>query len=86
MLTRGCHLQERSYDSGGGQQFTKTARTFQAVREKVLPAEPILSVRSAMPGSDRMDRCSQPSNTRCSYTANRRVFSFEIHIKRGSKK
>ena len=44
-------------------------RTFHAVREKVLPAEPILRVRSAMPGSDRMDRCSQPSNTRCSYTA-----------------
>ena len=30
-------------------------RTFQAVSEKVFPAEPIRSVRSAIPGSERMD-------------------------------
>ena len=43
-------------------------RTFQAVREKVLPAEPMRMQRSRMPGRLRMDTCLLPLNTRCSYT------------------
>ena len=43
-------------------------RTFQAVREKVLPAEPMRMQRSRMPGRLRMETCLLPLNTRCSYT------------------
>ena len=42
-----------------------THPTFQPVKLNVLPAELIVSVRSAMPGKVASGRCS-PSNTRCS--------------------
>ena len=50
---------------------TLTARgrhAFQAVNEKVLPAEPTRTVRSAMPGKVRSDLWCDPLKTRCSYT------------------
>ena len=43
-------------------------RTFQAVREKVLPAEPMRMQRSRMPGRLLIETCLLPLNTRCSYT------------------
>jgi len=45
--------------------------TFHPVREKVLPADPILMQRSAMPGRLLKDMCLLPLNTKCSYTCNR---------------
>ena len=39
---------------------------FQPVKENVLPAEEIVTVRSAIPGSVASGTCSRPSNTRCS--------------------
>ena len=52
--------------SGGG----ATAQpTFQPVSEKILPAEPILTVRSAMPGSEASGIWARPSNTTCSQTS-----------------
>ena len=49
--------------------WCRTARhTFQDVKEKVLPAEPILKLRSRMPGRLRKLVCCAPPNTRCSYT------------------
>ena len=43
--------------------------TFQAVKEKVLPAEPILMLRGCMPGRLRRLTCWLPLKTRCSYTS-----------------
>ena len=43
-----------------------TQPTFQPVAEKVFPAEEIVSVRSAIPGSVDTGMCSSPSKTRCS--------------------
>ena len=45
-----------------------TQPIFQPVKLNVLPAELMVSVRSAMPGKVASGRCS-PSNTRCSYTS-----------------
>lgn len=45
-----------------------TQPTFQPVNENVLPALPMVTVRSRIPGNDAMGRCS-PSKTRCSYTS-----------------
>ena len=47
----------------------ETKLTFHAVREKVLPADPRRTTRSAMPGRLRMETCLCPANTRCSYTS-----------------
>ncbi len=41
-------------------------RTFQAVSEKVFPADPILMQRSFMPGRLLKDTCLLPLNTKCS--------------------
>ena len=38
---------------------------FQPVKEKVLPADDTVTVRSRMPGNDARGRCS-PSKTMCS--------------------
>ncbi len=43
-----------------------TQPTFHPVTEKVFPAEEMVSVRSAMPGSVATGTCSSPSNSRCS--------------------
>ena len=43
-----------------------TQPTFQPVNENVLPAEPIVTVRSAIPGSVQIGTCSTPSKVRCS--------------------
>ena len=51
--------------SGSGPQAHPT---FQPVKASVLPADEIVTVRSAMPGKETRGRCS-PSNTRCSYTS-----------------
>ena len=46
-----------------------TQPTFQPVTENVLPADEIVSVRSAMPGSVAIGTCGRPSKTMCSYTS-----------------
>ena len=52
--------------------------TFQDVKEKVFPAEPILKLRSSIPGKLRRLVCWEPSNTRCSYTCTvRMIYSFD---------
>ena len=43
--------------------------TFHPVNEKILPAEPIFTVRSRIPGSAISDWCRAPSNTTCSHTS-----------------
>ena len=43
--------------------------TFQAVKEKVFPAEPILMLRCCMPGRLRRLMCWLPLKMRCSYTS-----------------
>ena len=40
--------------------------TFHPVNENVLPPEPIVTVRSAIPGSVAIGTCGWPSNHRCS--------------------
>lgn len=40
--------------------------TFQPVRGKILPAEPMRTVRSRMPESESIGTCRRPSNTMCS--------------------
>ena len=51
-------------------------RTFQAVREKVLPAEPMRMQRSRMPGRLRMDTCLLPLKTRVLIHLQRKVPDF----------
>ena len=46
-----------------------TQPIFQPVTENVLPALPIVTVRSAMPGSVAIGMCARPSKVRCSYTS-----------------
>ena len=43
--------------------------TFQPVSENILPAEPILTVRSRMPASPSANVARRPSNTTCSQTS-----------------
>ena len=54
--------------TGVWQVMAAEQRAFQAVREKVLPAEPMRMQRSRMPGRLLMETCLLPANTRCSYT------------------
>ena len=53
---------------GTGLCISPLALTFQPVRENVLPAEPICTHLSSMPGKLRSETCRLPSNTKCSYT------------------
>ena len=46
-----------------------TKPTFQPVSEKILPAEPILTVRSRIPSIAISGRWRRPSNTTCSQTS-----------------
>ena len=43
--------------------------TFHPVSEKILPAEPILTVRARIPGCAISERWCRPSNTTCSHTS-----------------
>lgn len=60
-------------------------RTFQAVKEKVFPADPMRMQQSCIPGRLRNEMCLLPSNTRCSYTCQHKDASssptaFEEHF------
>ncbi len=59
-------LGEHAHDRRGAAQ---TKPTFQPVRLKILPAEPILTVRSRMPGSAISGWWRRPSKTTCSQTS-----------------
>ena len=50
--------------------------TFQPVRPNILPAEPILTVRSRMPGRAMSGVWARPSNTTCSQTSSQRAIRF----------
>ena len=54
-------------DSRRGAAQTKP--TFQPVSENIFPAEPILTVRSAMPGRPISGMCRRPSKITCSQTS-----------------
>ncbi|CAM5729119.1 hypothetical protein STENM223S_07653 [Streptomyces tendae] len=60
-------LAERTAVTSAGAAVTQP--TFQPVKENVLPAEPMVTVRSRMPGKDASGMCSAASKTRCSYTS-----------------
>ncbi len=47
--------------------------TFQPVIEKILPADPTLTVRSRMPGSAISGRWAAPSKLTCSHTSSHRA-------------
>ena len=55
-------------DRGDQLRGPVTQPIFQPVKENVLPAELIVTVRSAMPGRVAIGTC-RPSKTRCSYTS-----------------
>ena len=56
-------MAERTAATRAGEPVTQPI--FQPVKENVLPAELIDTVRPAMPGSETIGMCS-PSNTMCS--------------------
>lgn len=62
---RNCFAERTAVTSSGG---AVTQPTFQPVKEKVFPAEEMVTVRSRMPGRPARGMWA-PSKTRCSYTS-----------------
>ena len=62
VYVRNCLAARTAATSGAA---AVTHPTFQPVKEKVLPPEEMVSVRSRMPGSVASGTCD-PSKTRCS--------------------
>ena len=60
--------------------------TFQPVRANILPAEPIFTQRSRMPGKADQRMVARPSNTTCSQTSSQTAIDVVAHAELGQQR